>query len=302
MNRVIVPGLACLAMLLAGEVSRASETVLVLSSQEPHYLAVAEGFKNSFTGAYREINLEGSDEKQRTVGEELQADKPAVAVVVGDLAAQMAKWYLEDVPVVYCDSVRAVKMTLTTGKAVGIYHEPGPEDQLKVMRELFPDISRAGLLYSPEYVRLNESEVKSAAADMGLEIEIAPLGSVKEVPVKIRELLPKIEVLWVFIDPVVLSSHSIQYIVLQSITAKVPIFCGDDGLAHGGAVAALVPDLKASGKMAAGEANKVLGGTVPTPGTVMYPSGQLILNQKTASLLQVSFPPALASRAKEIIK
>lgn len=97
-----------IVFILAGP-TRAARVVLVLSSDEPEYQAVAAGFAGAFTGESVKINLEGSDEKQRATGEELKASKPAVVVVVGDLAAQMAKWYLEDVPVVYCDSVRAAR-------------------------------------------------------------------------------------------------------------------------------------------------------------------------------------------------
>ena len=110
---------------------------------------------------------------------------------------------------------------------------------------------------------------------------------------QLAALLPRVQLLWVLTDPVILSSHSIQYIVLQSISAKVPIFSGDDALAHGGATAGLVPDLEDMGAKAAQETNRVMSGAAPRPGALLYPQGKLVLNQKTASLLQISFPPEM---------
>jgi putative ABC transport system substrate-binding protein len=288
-------------LMSAGPV-RAADIVLVLSSDSPDCRAVAAGFKNAFSGDLREYNLEGSDERQRKVGEELKAAKPAVAVVVGDLAAQMAKWYLADVPVVYCDSVRAAKLSLTSGPASGIYHEPDPSEQLRMLHDLFPGKTRVGLVYCPEYTDIDQADIKGQASGMGVTLEVQSMKSIKEVPDKLKSLIPRVDLLWVCTDPVVLSRHSIQFIVLQAISAGKPIFCGDNGLAHGGATAALVPDLEDAGMKAAREAKAVLSGSDPKPGTIVYPRGKLVLNQKTAALLNISFPGDLVTRADEVIQ
>jgi ABC-type uncharacterized transport system substrate-binding protein len=183
MKRFMTIGLMVIAVSGFPGLARGAETVLILSSSEPEYQAIEAGFRNAFSGDFREINLEGSDEKQRTTGEELKASRPAVAIVAGDLAAQMAMWYLEGVPVVYCDAVRAAKMSLAS-KAVGIYHEPDPGEQLKVMHELFPGKTRVGLLHSPKYARINEADVKRKSQNLGITLEVSGIDSIKQVPSK----------------------------------------------------------------------------------------------------------------------
>jgi putative ABC transport system substrate-binding protein len=299
--RWIISLAAVAAFLMLPARAPAEDTVLVLSSADPACLAAAQGFKSAFPGKYREINLEGSDEKQRMVGQQLKASPPAVAVVVGDLAAQMAEWYLSGVPVVYCASSGAAKLSLTTGKTVGIYNETAPMDQLSAIASLFPERKRIGLIYSAEYAHLDEKGIADAARAKGITLELAPLGSIKELPEKLRALMPKVDLLWVFTDPVVLSSHSTQYIVLQSISAGLPIFCGDAGLAHGGATAALVPDPADAGAKAARETAGLLQGKAPAA-AVIYPKGKLILNLKSASMLKVSFPDEAVASAGEVIK
>jgi ABC-type uncharacterized transport system substrate-binding protein len=298
MRRLMLIGLMMVALLLAGR-SWAGEAVLILSVDSPESKQVAAAFKKTFPNAPVK-NLEGSDEKQRQIGEQLKAQPPAVAVVVGDLAGQMAKWYLQNVPVIYCNVPRAAKINLTTSPGVGIYYEPDPVEQLKSLRALFPDKTRIALLYSPQNARLSKPELTAAAQSQGVTLELVAVDSIKTMPEVLKATLPKCQVLWVFTDPEVLSLRSVQYVVLQSIASKVPIFCGSMELAKGGATAALVPDPKDVGERAAAEAKAVMDGKTPAAGTVRYPKGHLVLNKKTAALLGVTFPPAMLSGAEVI--
>lgn len=295
--------IAIMGMILISSLPALSaELVLVLSSDEPEYLQTAAGFKSGFTGKFHEINLEGSDAKQRAAGEELKAVPPAAAVVVGDLAGQMAKWYLAGVPLVYCNVPRAGKLAFSGGKVVGIYHEPDPAEQLKSVPELFAGKTRVGLLYGADSAQFNPQELKQKAQVLGVTLEPAALGSIQEVPAKLRELLPRINVLWVLTDPVILSERSIQYLVLQSVSAGVPIFCGDLSLARHGATAALVPDWQDAGRQAAQVAEELLRGAGRPRSALLYPKGKLILNQKIAGMLKVYFPAASVSLAQELIQ
>jgi ABC-type uncharacterized transport system substrate-binding protein len=278
----------------------AGEAVLVLSADSPDAQAITAAFKKTFPTAVIK-NLEGNDQKQRQVGEELKAKPPAVAVVVGDLAGQMAKWYLEGVPVVYCGVPKAAKISLTTAPGVGIYFEPDPLEQLKSIRELFPDKTKIAVLYNPQSVKLAKPELEAAAKTAGVTLSLVAVDSIKTMPDQIKSTLPNCQLVWVFTDPDVFSPHSLQYLVLQSIALKVPIFCGNLELARGGATAALVPDPRDVGEKAAAEAKTVIDGQKPAAGTVRYPKGHLVLNQKTAAMLGVSFPAALLQSA-EVIK
>ena len=295
--------IAFLFLLLGAAPEKSGQTVLILSSNEPHVQAVAQGFRAAFSGDYREINLEGSDKKIRAFGEELQAAKPHLAVAVGDHAAQLAKWYLAGVPVIYCDAPRASKIALPESQSIGVSHFSRPSEQLEVIRKLFPNRKRIGLFYSREYSGiLNGEKLAAEARGQGLELRLNIMGSIQEVPGRLREEMPRADLLWVFTDPVVFSSYSIEYLVLQSVTAGVPIFCGDGVLAAGGATAAWVPDLADVGAKAAQEAKRVLEKAPVSYGSVLYPQGSLVLNNRIATLLKISFSADDLSRAVKVIQ
>jgi putative ABC transport system substrate-binding protein len=295
--------LALLTLLLIGAgAEQGKKVALVVSNASPSYQALVAGFKVAFSGDAREINLEGSDEKARLVGEELSSPKPDLVVAVGDLAAQMVKRHLPDVPMVYCDSASAATLELAPGKTFGVYHEPDPAEQLNTLIGLFPEKKRVGLIYGSEFARFDALALQRAAKERGVTLTTVPLGSIKEVPEKLRSLIPVVDLLWVFTDPSVLSTHSIQFIVIQSITAGIPVFCGDNALAHSGATAAFVPDMADAGIKAGREANAALSGKAPAGQTLVYPKGKLILNQRTATMLKITFSSELSGKADEIIQ
>lgn len=300
MKKILLMCLAFMAVFAAGFRAGAVDTILVLSANTPEEQAIAAGFKSAFSGSLEEYNLEGSDEKQREIGKKLKGQNPPAAVVIGDLAAQMAVWHLADVPVVYCDSMMAAKLGLAK-VAAGVYHEPDPAEQFEVLHQVFPDRTRVGLIYSPQNTNINLEDVNKRAVALGVSLEIGAMDSIKDVPVKIQQMMPTIEVLWVITDPVVLSQHSIQFIVMQSISAQVPIFCGNNDLAHSGGTAALVPDLNDAGIQAARLAEKAAK-TRAQDGTVVFPEGKIVLNRKAASLLKVTFSSEIVGRASDVIE
>jgi ABC-type uncharacterized transport system substrate-binding protein len=280
----------------------AGDWALVISTRSPEEKKMAEAIKQAFppTLTYKEYSLEESDEKQRQVGEQLKANSPAAAVVVGDLAGQMAKWYLEGRPLVYCDAPKAAKISLTSSPVAGIYHEPDPLDQLAALHALFPDRSRITLLFNPALARLDQKALAEQAAALGLSLELMPVASIKDMPNQLKQALGNTQLLWVCTDPEVLSAHSWQYVTLQSLASKVPIFCGNLDLAKSGATAALVPDPEDVGAKAAAQAAEAAEGKTPPPGTVIFPKGRVVINQKTASILGVSFSPAQLQGAEVI--
>ena len=282
----------------------AGEAVLVLSANGPEYQATAAGFKEGYAsfGPLREINLEGSDVRQRTVGEELKASPPALAVVIGDLAAQMAQWYITGVPLVYCNVSRAAEFSFRNPRVIGVYHEPEPVEQLKMIPTLFPGKTRVGVLYNSNHVPLVQTKIAQEAKSLGLALNFIGLNSIQDVPPKLREALPQVDLLWVLTDPLVLNTHCLQYLVLQAMSAGVPIYCGDSTLARRGATAALVPDGRDAGKQAAKAAAELTRGPARAAEVMVFPKGQLILNQKIAGMLRISFSPALVKGASELIQ
>jgi ABC-type uncharacterized transport system substrate-binding protein len=301
MKRLYVIAPLLLALAAAGQ-DKTAYIVLVLSTKDAQHMAVADGFRSEFPGQFREINLEGSDLKLKATGQELKASKPTLAVLVGDQAVQMAGWHLEGVPLVYCDSPRADGILASSDGVAGVFYQTEPAKQLETMALLFPGRKRVGLFYARDNSRLDLESVMNYSRGLDLEVEPVALGSIKELPGELQEHLTRVDILWVVTDPEVMSRYSIEYLVVQSITARVPVFCGDNVLAASGAAAALVPDPENAGKKAAAAAGRMLRNEAPGPVSTVYPAGDLVLNKRIAGILGISFPQEAEGRAAKIIE
>jgi len=290
-----------LSIVLLGSASDESPNiVLVLSSNNPRLAMVAGGFRQSFPGAFREINLEGSDKKLRDVGEELKISKPELVVVVGDQAAQMAKWYLENVPVVYCEAPLAAKTFQGSTNVVAISHQSDPMDQLKALQAVFPDKKRVALFYGKPYARIDSEKISKESRQMGLTLRINAMNLIGELPTRLKEQTSEVDVIWVMIDPEIMYRFSIEYVVVQAISAGLPVFCGDVVLGESGAAASLPPNPVDVGVKAATEAKKILDKGPTRNGTVVYAKGDLTLNKRVAKILNLSFPANLEKEARII--
>ncbi len=295
-------GLAGAIILIAWSAVLSAEAVFVLSSDDPQYQKVAEAFKSSYEGEVELINLYGSDERLNYMGQRLKESPPAFAVVVGDHAVRMAKLYLEGVPVVYCEAPNAARIGLEADNVYGIYHEPDPAEQIRMLHEVFPQAQKVVAVFNPEHARVSPADIEAASGKQGIALINIAVMNFKEAPQKIREALEQGEIVWVFEDPVVISTHSIKYLVMESLKAKIPLFCGSSSLGRGGAAAAWIPDLKDTGETAAYLASKIQAGSPPTTGVLRYPKGQLIINRKITNLLNVTVSEAAVSNAAELIE
>ncbi len=272
--------------------------LLVLSSGEHEKAAAA--FQESFSGEVRVIVLDDDEKEKAEKIEVLKSAVPPLAVVMGNEAGRAVKKHLAEVPLVYASMQEAGELSFTEQKAYGIYHEPSPRDQLEAMRKVFPKSKNLVLLYSPHYSQEKEARLKRLARARGFDLTIASCKDVQEVPQQVKSLMPQADLVWVLTDSRVLGPHNNRFIVMQSMSAKVPVFCGDARLGRSGAVAALVPDPENVGKLAAQKAEEIMKGR--TSGDLTYPEGRLIINRKTAEVVEVEIAPHILEIAVQVIE
>jgi putative ABC transport system substrate-binding protein len=288
---------------LGADSSGSALPALVISSDDPDFQDVKLGLLSVYKGEFREFNLEGNEKTMRRVGEELKASPPPVTIAVGDMALQMTKWFLPGRPVIYCSAPRASEFAPPPETTIGVSHFAKVPDQLAAIPELFPGRKRVGLFYGNDLAgTIGADGLKSEAEKLGLDLRLHPAESIQQVPELLKSELPELDLVWVFTDPVVFSKYSVEFVVIQAMAARVPIFCGDAVLARSGATAALTPDLYDVGRKLAREAEKVVGAQSPSFGEVLFADGSLVLNARVAEIFQVTMPPEILSRAKTIIR
>ena len=267
----------------------AAEPALILSTNDPTTAAIAQNFQESFGQGIAVYQLAGNQSEQQRVGEKLAAAPPNLVVVIGNAAAQLAKRYLPGVPTVYCAARRPELYGLSGPNVFGVFSEPDPKQQLESLQNAFPAAKSIGLIYSPKYSQGHVDQVKKLLGP-GRELKAMPVDSIKDVPGALRTVLEQVQVLWLIGDPMVITSDSFPYIVLSALQKGVPLFGSDEAMAHGGAAVSLIPDPADVGKQAARLAQGLLA-SKPPASSLAYAQGQVAVNKKILTLLNLSLPP-----------
>ncbi len=126
--------------------------------------------------------------------------------------------------------------------------------QTKIIKELMPDATRVGLVYSPSVdVDIFISEI---VAETGIRVVKAPVQSIREVSQAIRSL-DRYEVNFILLleERIVTSNNSIKFVVKQTVKKKIPVFTTAGNALNAGAYGQLVQEagswrIKINGKVA----------------------------------------------------
>ena len=273
-----------------------ARVVLVVSSSNPQYQEVASGFKQSFSGTLEEYNLRGLEDEVRKLGKGLAASPPDLIIVVGNLAAKMAKEYCPGCAVIFAAASNVQEIKLTGDKIAGVSAFPSPYKIAEKLKLLFPDRRRIGIIYNPGYTGREVQELERESAKAGFSLKDVSINEMKEMPNALSKLIPEIEVYLILDDPGVINTDTFPYIFMNCFQKKVPIFVTRQDMVKNGAIAGFAPDNAKAGAELSQLANQFLQQkTFKT--RLTYPEGKLYLNPKIARALNLSFTAQVQNQA-----
>jgi putative tryptophan/tyrosine transport system substrate-binding protein len=281
----------------------AADIAIVKSADLPYYDHAILGFKASLPPMtnVKEYNLNGQLTRGREIGKALRASAPDLVLAVGLKAALSAKLEIFDTPVVFCMVLNPGAYDLPTANMTGIAVRAPPEAQLAALRSLMPDRQRIGVLYGGDQTGDFIQEAHNAAREQSMNLLSVSVLRQEDVSHALRELLPKIDVLWLIQDQVVVSESAIPLFLESSRKARVPIFTFSSTLVQQGAVGALVLDPWAMGRQTARVSLMRLKDAGALAGVMVAPEHtQWALNVKSAQDLHITLSPQLVRLASHV--
>ncbi|HEX5544633.1 MAG TPA: ABC transporter substrate-binding protein [Nitrospira sp.] len=274
----------------------ATEIAILKSADLPYYEQAVVGFKGGLpaTTIVKEYNLNGQLAEGRQIAKSLRADPPDLIFAVGLKAAMAAKLEVFDQPVVFCMVLNPEAHGLPTPNMTGIAVRPSAETQLAALRSVISNHNRIGVLYDEDHSGNFIRQAHRAAKQQELELLAVAVHRQEEIPNAVRELLPKIDALWLIQDQTVISESAIPFFLESTLDAKVPLFTFSLSLVQQGALGALVLDPWTVGQQAAHIALSRLSGQQASAGLIQTPERhQLALNMNSAEHLGLALPPEL---------
>ena len=281
-------------------------TVVILRSQQ---IAAYDETIQGFEGGCKEKNisikaiydLKGDTEEGKRIIQNIKRDKPHLILAVGVLAATIVKEQFPDVPIIFCMVINHERFNLQGTNITGISSEAPAEDQFTILKELLGAHKNVGVIYDPSKSSRIISEATISAERLELNLVKKEITSESEVDTALKNMIKKIDALWIIPDSTVITKNSLDAIFQTSAKNHLPTFCTSSAIVKGGALISISPDYASTGLQASQIAQKLLSYPTTRSLGIKQPDRlKITVNTNTAKVIGIDLSP-LQSRTDIVL-
>lgn len=274
----------------------AENTVIIIRSQQiAAYNEAVTGFEEGCKGKNISIeaiyDIRGDTEEGKRIIQSIKdrVPQPRLILAIGVLAATLTKDQFPDIPMIFCMVINHDRFNLQGANITGISSEASLEDQFTILKEVLGEGKNIGVLYDPPKTGKIISEATGVSEVFGFNLMKAEVFSEKEVALALKNLMKKIDALWLIPDSTVITKNTISMISKTTLQRHVPIFCTSDALVKGGALLSVSPNYTYTGFQAAQLAQTLLNNPTTTSLGIKQPNKlKLTINTQTAKLIGIN--------------
>ena len=251
------------------------------------------------------LNAEGDQNKVATMSKQLVDKDNQVLIGIATPSAQGLASATKDKPIVMGAVTDPVGANLVKdlkkpgGNITGVSDHNPTVQQLKLIKELTPNVKTIGILYSTseDNSKSQVEEFTKLAEKAGYKVVPYSVPSTNEIASTVSVMSGKVDAIWVPI------ASAFSTVVEANKTAKKPIFPSATAMVEAGGLGSVVVDQHdlgvATGKMAA----KILKGQKPADTPVeIFSQGKSVINKKVADELGITIPESVLKDAGQVIK
>ncbi|WP_240894176.1 ABC transporter substrate-binding protein [Halomonas alimentaria] len=253
-------------------------------------------------------NAQGNPTIAAQIARKFAGERPDMVLAISTPSAQAAAAALQDdTPIVFTAVTDPLLAKLVSdmdapgGHITGVVDAPPLQAQLQLIRDMFPEAERLGVLYNPgEANSVSQAEkLQAMAPELGFELVEVTASRTSEVMGAARSLAGRVDAIYVPVDNTVVSA--LESVLKVSYDADIPVFTGDNSSVERGALASLgfsYYDMgRQTGEMMARILDGEKAGDLPV-GTVE--KLELILNRGAAEQIGYEIPAEFEEQAVEI--
>lgn len=250
--------------------ARAQEIVAVLGSQQRAHQETFESFSAAFGRTVPVLPL----------GEAIPADARIVLAFGGKAAVQR---YPGRVTLIYAIAPGLVVDRRThPGRSVKIMMEPEAGVLLGRLHAIQPKLKRLAVLWSNDSLAARMERLVQMGEARGVSVTAERLVDEGDLPARLRELVGKIDALWLTPDPLLINARNFDILKRFSYDNDIPFYVPTEGLVAQGGTAAVFASNEEMGRTMAAAAKAALAGAVVPAES--YPARILVsLNRAAAA-------------------
>lgn len=256
-------------------------------------------------------SAQGSVQNAVAIAKKFASEDIDIVVAVTTPSAQACAQAITDRPVVFSAVTDPIGAGLikqfgkNEGNIVGISDMVPVATHLKLIRMVFPEAKKVGVIYNPgEANSVTLTEIaKSAAPSLGFTIVDIPGTTPNEMITALNSIGPSVDVIYVGTDNTVASS--IQAIGSAAIKLKKPIVAADISIARGGGIIGFGFNYFQVGIETGRIVLALLKGAKPSEieSRILGPDSlELFVNLDLAKALGVEIPKELVERADIVVE
>ena len=197
---------------------------ILMSDRSPAFVGVQREIEKRYSQRIENYYLGSGETENSAVQKKIQSSDIPLVVSIGLPAARMARG-LSGKRVVFCQVFNYEDTDLVTPWMKGVAAMPPVNEQFRVWKQLSPRLKKVGVITGKNLSGLME-EAQAAARENGLELIHVEARSDKETLYAYKQLVPKIQGLWLVPDNRVLSREVIRDVMAHSVRAgkQVAVF------------------------------------------------------------------------------
>lgn len=262
----------------------------------------ARGYKD---GEKIKLDIQNPQADQATLtamANKFAQDKKDLVLGIATPAAQGLAQAFKEAPVLFAAVTDPVAADLVAswdapgGNVTGVSDMNPVLDQLKLLKEIAPDVKTVGIVYSSGEVNseVQVAAAEEAAGELGLKIEKAAVSNSSEVQQAAESL--KVDAYYVPTDNNVVAG--LEGLIQVAEKNQTPVISSDEGSVERGAIAANTVNYEQQGKDVADMAIKILEGAKPADMPVQVQKKfDLNVNEAAAKRMGVTIPASVLDRA-----
>jgi putative ABC transport system substrate-binding protein len=285
-------GALALALLTVAAPAMAGNVVILRSRTLGAYDQAIAGFEGAYRGTVTQFTVEDSGGAR--LAARVAALRPDALVAVGLRAATYARDHFPRTPIVFCVVQDPERSDLGGAWITGVSTAVSQGTELASFRTAVPDVRRIAVFYGRETGGDFARAARAAAAASGLELVEVALGNLSELAGRARDVVGRVDALWMPADPTVAASEPFRFLLKLSLERRKPLLVFSDALVKAGALAAVVPDYGAAGAQAAEAVRRIQSGEragdIPVAAVRRT---RLVVNEATARALGRELPVAV---------
>src|SRR5262252_5127001 len=268
------------------------------------------GWVESRTVAIEYRWSEGRPERYAEIAAEFVRLKVDIILTVGS-AVPIVKQATTTIPIVFAVAIDPVGSGLVAslakpgGNVTGLSIQANElaGKRVELLREVVPQLRRLAILFNADNTQpvLEMGETQAEARRLGLEIIPLAIRRAEDIASAFLDLKTKADAVYVAVDQLIVANR--PRILALAVGERLPTIFSERDFVKAGALMSYGPSYSELFRHSADYVDKILHGTKPGDIPVQQPTKfELVINLSTTKALGLTIPPALLTRADDVIE